>query len=333
MRASWQPQLVAELCGTCHQDSNDPHHQGTYDGVVSEPTFMEWRDSAYGDPQSATYKTCMDCHSIALDEPRASRIGGSFTRPHGQVRSHLFEGTMSAQLESAVELDLSVEVVAGVVEVKVTLRNTGAGHHVPTGVTMRNMILMVSAHADDAPLALIEGPRVGALGGEGDPTRGDVAEVPGRLYAKVNEAEDGAGPTLFTEAVRLRSDNRIPALGQDTTTYRFRAPERDARVTVSARVIYRRAWRALVLTKGWTEDGHGRPLADITPPHFGHLMAAAQAEVLYQAPVNDGCACDQGAASRAKGVPLWLLLLLTSCLGRACRGRLHASPSSKREVR
>ena len=41
---------------------------------------------------------------------------------------------------------------------------------------------------------------------------------------------------------------------------------------VRARLVYRRAFRALVDAKGWTLDGHGNPLEDVAPPYFGHLM-------------------------------------------------------------
>ena len=55
---------------------------------------------------------------------------------------------------------------------------------------------------------------------------------------------------------------------------------------MQARLIYRRAFRFLVDAKGWTEDGHGNPLADVAPPHYGHLMEFDSAEFVspYVAP-------------------------------------------------
>ena len=43
-------------------------------------------------------------------------------------------------------------------------------------------------------------------------------------------------------------------------------------MSVKARLIYRRAFRAFVDAKQWTTDGHGNPLEDIESPHYGHLM-------------------------------------------------------------
>ena len=39
----------------------------------------------------------------------------------------------------------------------------------------------------------------------------------------------------------------------------------------------------LVDAKAWTEDGHGNALADVQPPHFGHLM---EEEVWTSQPVT-----------------------------------------------
>jgi len=75
MRSSYQPELVAEVCGACHQDKNDPDEDGDFEeanGVISEPTYHEWRESPYADPGSPHHATCVDCHmppSGTLDTP------------------------------------------------------------------------------------------------------------------------------------------------------------------------------------------------------------------------------------------------------------------------
>lgn len=58
-------------------------------------------------------------------------------------------------------------------------------------------------------------------------------------------------------------DNRIAALDSDATRYSFAVPPGAGTLEVRARLIYRRAFRALVDAKGWTEDGHGQPLGDL----------------------------------------------------------------------
>jgi hypothetical protein len=113
---------------------------------------------------------------------------------------------------------------------------------------------------------------VHALGGVGDPAEGYYADQPGKIFAKCNHGEDGTGPTFFTDATGIIFDTRIPAMSIDSTDYFFALPLGGGDVTVQARLIYRRAFRAFVDAKQWTTDGHGEPLEDIEPPHYGHLM-------------------------------------------------------------
>lgn len=278
MRASYQPQLSSVVCGACHQDANDPDGSGRFDGPISEPTYLEWLASPYGDPTSERYETCMGCHSTPSDATSASSLQVTAPRPRGAVRTHRFEGTTPSYLERAVSMALEARVVNGLLEVSVALTNVGAGHHVPTGVTMRNAILLVEAADDDGPLEHVGTQVVSELGGVGRPEEGYFAGLPGKVYAKINESASGESPTVFTEATRITSDNRIPALATDRTAYSFRVVG-SSPLRVRARLIYRRAWRDIIDAKGWSEDGHGAPLADLQPPHFGHLMASAERTV------------------------------------------------------
>jgi hypothetical protein len=175
--------------------------------------------------------------------------------------------------------------------VDVAIENDKTGHHVPTGVTIRNMILLVEAWqvADDLPLEHTGDQTIHPLGGVGEAgaAEGYYAGLPGKLYAKINIAENGASPTFFTDAVGIVEDNRIPALATDETAYSFAVPANAGEIKVRARVIYRRSWRALVDAKRWVYDGHGNPLEDIAPPDFGHLMASAE-QTFNESPPDPG---------------------------------------------
>jgi MYXO-CTERM domain-containing protein len=279
MRASYQPQLGAAACAACHQDKNDPDGDGDFeedDGVVSEPTYQEWLESSYGDPGSADYATCADCHMLPTNAPSACVVLPGLARPPGQIRQHRFRGTTGEFLENAVSLALVASQDAGELVASVTVTNDKTGHHVPTGVTIRNAILVVEAVGPDgAPLAHLGQQVVHELGGVGDPAEGYFAGLPGKLFAKVNHDANGDGPTFFTDATGITFDTRIAAHASDVTEYRFAAPSAGV-ATIRARLVYRRSWRALVDAKGWTMDGHGEPLEDVAPPHFGHLMASAE---------------------------------------------------------
>jgi hypothetical protein len=293
MRASYQPQLTAEVCGTCHQDKNDLHETGEFDGVISEPTYLEWAASPYGDVNSPLYASCVDCHMLPSGATEVCTIlFPPLERDPQTIRDHNILGTTPIYLENAADVIVQAAVVDDQLEVQVDVYNGATGHHVPTGVTVRNMILLVEAWSerDGVPLAHLGTQVVHDLGGVPGPGKppeeGYYAGLPGKFFAKVNHDASGAGPTFFTDATGIQFDSRIPALETDTTDYSFRMPAGGGPVRVRARLIYRRAFRFLVDAKQWTEDGHGQPLGDVQPPHYGHLME------LEEVVVGSFCAAD-----------------------------------------
>jgi hypothetical protein len=222
----------------------------------------------------------------------------SFTRPDGDVRSHNILGTTPEFLDNALTMTMDAAIVGDSLEVDVAIVNDRTGHHVPTGVTIRNMILLVEAWqlSDGAALEHTGTQTIHDLGGVGEAgaTEGYYAGLPGKLFGKINIAEDGSSPTFFTDAVDIVEDNRIPALATDETSYSFRVPPAAGEIKLRARVIYRRSWRALVDGKQWKYDGHGNTLEDIEPPHFGHLMDRAEMTFGGPPPTPDAGVPDAG---------------------------------------
>lgn len=281
MQASYQPQIRAELCATCHQDAADPNEDHSYSGVISEPTYLEWLASDYANPNSPNFADCVDCHMGASPDNQVCSIISTPDRPVASVRNHRIEGSTPAFLENAVELNMQVNANDSEISVQITVNNNLTGHHVPTGVTVRNMILLVEAWEEGNdplinPLSHSGSQVIHDLAGIGDPANGYYAGMAGKFYAKVAQDSNGNSPTFFTEATSVQFDNRIPANQSDVTHYSFQLPNYQAEINVRARLIYRRAFRALVDAKNWTEDGHGNPLADVSAPHFGHLMESAE---------------------------------------------------------
>lgn len=307
MRPAYNPQLTAEVCALCHQDDNDPDGDGDYgdpDGVPSQETYREWAESEYADPASERYSTCATCHMPAVEANDGCGVLSSpLRRPLGDVRSHRFEGTSPGFLEAALTLTLDATLDDDGVSVVVTIDNDQAGHHVPTGVAIRNVILLVEATQGGAPLVATGEQVVHALGGEGDPAEGYYAGLPGKLYAKAHEGAGGVSPVFFTEATAVAFDTRIPALGRDETAYAFALPDTGGDIVVRARLIYRRAYRAMIDEKGWTEDGHGDPLADLAAPYFGHLMEEAEVVLPFEVEARDaGRPLDAGRPDAGAGL-------------------------------
>ncbi len=286
MEPAYQPQLMAEVCGVCHQDKNDPDENHSFMGVISEPTYTEWVESAYGDPDSPTFATCVDCHMPATGASNACSVI-NLDRGPDAVRSHDIKGTTPEFLDNAVEMSMQTDRVGDELQIRVDIENSLTGHHVPTGVTIRNMILVIEAWEDgndpNTDLLSYTGTEViHDLGGLGDPAQGYYAGRPGRYFGKVNHDANGNGPTFFTDATGIFFDNRIPANETDTSNYTFDIPTTGSGIiNVRARLIYRRSFRFLTDAKGWTQDGHGNPLEDMIAPHYGHLMEEATDSVNF----------------------------------------------------
>lgn len=292
MNPSYQPGIRTTTCAVCHQYNSDPDQDLDFDEPSSQPgqsTYTEWLNSSYGDPQSANFQDCVDCHM-----PAASNDGCivlPVAREAGQIRSHEMLGTTPAFLENAVTLSLSAQEVGNELQVDVDIANDQTGHHVPTGVSIRNMVLVVEAVrvADGVPLVSTGSQVVDDLGGLGNPAQGYYGGQPGKLFARALEDAGGNAPVLFTEAAGVRFDTRIPALATDSTSYTFQTPILGGDVEVRARLIYRRAYRSLVDAKSWTVDGMGNALADVQAPHYGHLMEESVQVVPTSALDNDDC--------------------------------------------
>ncbi|MEC9475912.1 MAG: hypothetical protein VX764_02610 [Planctomycetota bacterium] len=282
MRGSYQPQLAAEACAVCHEYNNDPDHDNDFNeasSIAAQETYSEWKNSPYGDPQDALYQNCVDCHMLPFSTDPVEACVVLFPpllRDPSTVHGHDIQGTTPQFLENAVSLSMTTQQVGSNLNVDVVIDNDQTGHSVPTGVTLRNMILRITAtDSTGTSLAQIAGDTIHELGGIGDPATGNFAGLPGKLFAKINRDAAGNDGILFTEAVEIVSDNRIAPLASDTTSVSFDVSGFDGAVDVEARLIYRRAPRYIVEAKNWTVGGLGDALPDAEAPDFGYLMESA----------------------------------------------------------
>ncbi len=293
MRGSFQPQLAAEACAVCHEYNNDPDHDNDFNEASSIPaqeTYSEWLSSPYGDPSDPLYQTCVDCHMTPFaSEPvdACSALFPPLLRDPSTVHGHDIQGTTPIFLENAVTLTLNAIQVGDELQVSAEILNDQTGHAVPSGVTLRNMVLRVIAtDSNGTALSQSSGDIINPLGGIGDPAQGFFAGLPGKVFAKINRDASGTENVLFTEADSIVLDNRIAPLASDLTQISFDLSGTVSPVSVEARLIYRRAPRQMVADKNWQTDGLGLPLADIEGPDFGTLMENASTTVEVTPPTT-----------------------------------------------
>lgn len=221
-------------------------HYGVFWDTVIYNSYGEWLESAYSDPQ--TGQTCQDCHMPPGQSDYFARTEvGGLQRDPQTIYSHSMPGALDQTLlQNTAEVTLHSTQQGALLTVTVRVRNTGAGHHMPTDSPLRHMLLFVDAAADGRPLRLIEGSHLPDWAGA------DAGRA-GRYYARLLEqAWTGEFPTgAYWMPVRVREDTRLPALASDESTYVFRVPPGSATVTVDVQLVLRRAFAALMAEKGW----------------------------------------------------------------------------------
>ena len=227
----------SQFCAPCHQFS--------FWGTPIYESFREWLESPYPD-QGIECQTChMDPIGVNYFVYPAN---GGLIRDPNLIASHLQPGASDEELlQNTVTMTISAEQVIGQLQVRVTITNTDAGHHVPTDFPGRHMILTVTATTELAQdLPQLAGPTVPEWGGP-------QAGFPGTAFAKVlQDVVSGEYPVVsYWKQTLIVSDNRIPALEADTSTYTFTLPTAGGPITVTAGLLFRRAFQEEMADRGW----------------------------------------------------------------------------------
>lgn len=227
----------SQFCAPCHQFS--------FWGTPIYESFREWLESPY----PAQGIECQSCHMVptGVDYFVYPENGGLIRDPD-LIASHLQPGAADEELlQNTVVMSLDARQIVEELRVTVTITNTEAGHHVPTDFPGRHMILtIVAIDGEGRVLSQLGGPTVPEWGGP-------EAGLPGTAFAKVlRDIESGEAPvvTYWKQAV-IASDNRIPAMGSDTSTVTFASPAAGGAVAITARLRFRRTFHDTLDTRGW----------------------------------------------------------------------------------
>lgn len=181
-------------CITCHEYTNAQ-------GLAVLTTYTEWKESAYGGESGG----CQSCHMASVQgnvvDPRVkanSRL---------QLNLHEIPGSHSVtQLNKAIRAQLNATHQGGQLKVTVTLANQGAGHSVPTGSPLRQLILELRATAYN-----------GKQFNEKRVYRRTVADANGKTLDREHLA--------FLKGARVVSDTRLAPHQSRTETFTFPVPQ------------------------------------------------------------------------------------------------------------
>tara|TARA_Y100000031_G_scaffold152303_1_gene195197 strand:+ start:491 stop:2161 length:1671 start_codon:yes stop_codon:yes gene_type:complete len=238
-----------------------PCHSAKFWGVSIYSSFDEWLDSPY----AVEGIECQTCHMAPDGETTqfAPLEEGGINRDSKTIATHNNPGSRNQKFMSeAIKMDLKVSFHDSILNVIVEITNEKAGHHYPTGVPMRNMILLVSTvDSLGNNLKQVEGPTVPNWGGIGLYEEGNFAGFPGKGFAKVladiskefpSVNKNYQYPTPHWKQSVVLKDNRIPAKGTDVSLFKFRMNNlKNTFLRISATLIYRRAFKPWIDKKGW----------------------------------------------------------------------------------
>ena len=229
-----------------------PCHYGKYYDTLVYPSYDEWS-------KSGSKKSCQDCHFKEKDHQL--KIDKSF-------------------LSQSIDLKINTRLNRKHLSLEVAITNTGARHFYPTGHPIRNMILTIQAWDQDGKaIQLVEGDTVPLYGG--DPATDDVRNysgLPGKGFARVlekvnpiscfNTSVPGANsligqslaleketrqlfPQEYWKRTIVLEDSRLPPRGVYNQVFKFETGEGMHKAVVKARLIYRKAFKALAIYYGW----------------------------------------------------------------------------------
>ena len=183
----------ALLCAVCHEYKNPG-------GFAVVTTFSEWKAS----PSGKGDVECQQCHMELVQgsvvEPRVRRESSHLVNLHAMPGSHSV-----SQLNKALTAKLTASRNGRAIDVVVKVKNEGAGHFLPTGSPMRQLILEVRAIS-----------------------AGAVVGTETRAYTRV--LADAEGKTIqkeyvaFLKAAKVVSDTRLAPDETRSESFSFKVP-------------------------------------------------------------------------------------------------------------
>ncbi len=272
----------AEFCSACHSHRKKLGEGKTWDRrkvytdsewkgfgleddtfLPIQTTYQEfklWQDQLSPDDPNKG-KTCQECHMSWRKEMlpydnyvvdgMARNMWGTY-RSAQNIRPHHFQGGTETQLKTALSMELEGEIEGKKLNVNVYITNTNGGHWVPTGETMRSIMLLVQAtDSEGKPLKMIEGGRIPEWAGKGNAEDGNYAGLAGAVFARVLQDDEGNIHVPFWRATRIASDTRIRQKSTVNLKFVFALDDPEDEPTAEAKLIYRPVIRPWAKKKNW----------------------------------------------------------------------------------
>jgi hypothetical protein len=234
MAASYSPEFdKGRFCSMCHGHFKQLEKGRTWD-YNKVYSAAEWKGFGY------------------VVDGGARNMWGTYRSPKN-IRPHHFDGGTEIQLKTALSMELEGEITGNRLSINVYITNTNGGHWVPTGETMRSVMLLLKVvDSNEKPLIMIKGSLLPEWAGKGKVETGNYAGLPGQVFARVLADDDGNIHVPFWRATKIVADTRIRPKTTLNLKYEFVLDDPEDEPVAEAKLIYRPVIRQLAEEKNWT---------------------------------------------------------------------------------
>ncbi len=283
MSASYSPAFdKSSFCASCHSQVKKLNDKKTWDRekvytdtewknfdigndnvLPVQTTYQEWRSwqNSLSINDSNKEKRCQDCHMSWRKEMLPydnyiidghARDMWGVKRDPSNIRPHHFDGGTQTQLKTALSMEIEGDIQGDILKINIFISNTNGGHWVPTGDPMRHIMLILDAQSSDGKsLKLINGETLPSWTGVGPKETGNYSGLPGKVFSKVLEDDQGNINVPFWKATSVKKDTRIRPKSTVTLTYTFKIENPNDEPGAQAQLIYRPFIKSLAKTKKW----------------------------------------------------------------------------------
>jgi hypothetical protein len=232
----------SEYCGMCH-DIEHPEHN-----LILGATYSEWKASTYASKKIQ----CQDCHmtpgpGVTKPNPGVAATGAPKMRDHtwthtmsgANIFAHQQAGFSDHAQQAEENLKSAATLFLGLPEslspyqsarINVRIRNSGAGHYLPTGLTMFTEMWLEVVLTDSQGRVVYQS---GVMDENGS--------IPSESTLYKTRLQDAAGKetTDLWAAVSVLSDRRIPPQGYVDEYFDIPGMPLPDILQVKARLLYR----------------------------------------------------------------------------------------------
>ena len=220
------------------------------------------------------------------DSTFVSGIGivDAIERDPARLYNHYFRKYGTTDSAETASMQVSSVLSSDTLSIHVCVTNEKAGHNLPTGVSLRNIILVLKIDNEGEIYQQVLGDTLPHFAGIGAIEDGNYSGLPGKAFALVTyNATRNEWPSGNWAATGIHSDTRIPAGATDTSSYKLLINPAKG-LSVKTELLYRAVYKHWANAKSWNTREYvmADTLLNIIPTGISETLKQPQSFSLKQ---------------------------------------------------